>query len=153
METIPDREGAGDAFVLEKYAQEVRYARSKRHENYALVVAVDGDRFGVQERLLQLDQKLADAELGARGLAERIAIFVPTRNVETWELWLCGARNLDEERDFKTAVPQDKAGRRASVKRAVEAWLKDLAPEEQELEEKTLPALAAGREEIRRLEP
>ena len=48
---IPNRRGAGDAWVLENYVKEVRHARSKRAENYALVVVIDGDRFGLRERL------------------------------------------------------------------------------------------------------
>ncbi|MCB1036357.1 MAG: hypothetical protein KDD47_21205, partial [Acidobacteria bacterium] len=64
---IPDREGAGDAYVLASYVREVEQARRWRSENYALVVAIDGDRERLHGRLEQLDQHLAAAGLAPRG--------------------------------------------------------------------------------------
>jgi len=152
VERIPNNQGAGDAWVLERFAQEVQYARSKKAENYALVVAIDGDHFKLRARLRQLDQKLTEESLEARRKAERIAIFVPTRSIETWELWLCGDREVDEEGDFKQRFQQAQARGEASTKKAVEEWFRSLTPEEEANERETLPSLTAGRVEIGRLD-
>lgn len=152
VERIPNNEGAGDAWVLERYAREVRYARSKRGENYALVVAIDGDRFKLKKRLRQLDQKLTEERLPTREGAERITVFVPTWSMETWELWLCGARDLDEERDFRRQFQKAQDRGEASAKVAAEAWFRILSADEEAIERRKLPSLAAGRMEIGRLD-
>lgn len=151
VERIPNNQGAGDAWVLERYAREVRYARSKKSENYALVVAVDGDRFKLKQRLQQLDRKLTEEGSKERGPQESIVIFVPTRSIETWELWLCGARDLDEKSDYKQRFRLAEARGEASPKAAAEAWFRDLSPEEEADERRRLPSLTAGRDEVERL--
>jgi len=150
VERIPNNQGAGDAWVLERYAREVRYARSKRGESYALVVAIDGDRYKLQERLQQLDQKLSDESLPMRANAEKIAIFVPTRSIETWELWLCGNREVDENGDFKELFKAAEGRGEASARAAAAAWFD--TTEQNEIEQRRLPSLTAGRTEIERLD-
>ena len=152
MKRIPNRRGAGDAFVLAHYAREVQYARSKRNENYALVVAIDGDRFKVRERLRQLEDRLADAGLSKREPTELIVICVPTWSIETWELWLCGHRDIDEDRDFKSVFYKAQRRGLASAKSAAKAWFTELTPEEQKTEQKIVPSLTAGRLEVKRLD-
>ena len=151
VDKIPNREGAGDAYVVANYPKLVQLARSKRFENYALIVAIDGDRDKLHRRLQRLDRALEDAGFDVRGDDDPIVLFVPTRNIETWELWLCGLRDIDEETDFKRRFQEAKARRKVSAKEAAKAWNKPLSEQERKLEEKTLPALAAGRLEIRRL--
>lgn len=149
---IPNREGAGDAYVTANYAREVQLARRWRSENYALVVAIDGDRGKLQGRMDQLDRELDAAGLARRSDGELIVLFIPTRNIETWQLWLCGARDLDEERNYK---PQHRdAERRGEVspKLAAQRWFETLSENEKQLEKETLPSLSAARDEIRRLE-
>lgn len=152
VEIIPNTQGAGDAYVISRFPSEVQLARKKESENYALVVAIDGDRAKLNRRLSQLDQALAEAGLPARGKNERIAIFVPTRNVETWELWLCGHRDIDEETDFKQRFRDAERRGEISPKLAVKSWFRQLSDEERRQEEETLPALVAGRLEVRRLD-
>ena len=151
VQRIPDGKGAGDAFVVDRYVEEVRLARRWRNENYGLAVAVDGDLLKLEGRLRQLDQRLAEAGLEPRSEEERIAVFVPTRSIETWELWLCGRRDLDEDSDYKSRFRKAQRRGTASAKDAVDAWFRSLSPEEDKLERETLPALAAGRVEVRRL--
>lgn len=152
VERIPNHQGAGDAWVLERYAREVQVARSKRGENYALVVAVDGDHFGLRERLRQLDKRLAEEDLPRREAGEAIAVFVPTRSIETWELWLCGDREVDERNDFKQRYQAALKRREASAKQAAAAWFESLPTEEALIEQQRLPSLSAGRKELRRLD-
>ncbi len=148
---IPNRQGAGDAWVLANYVNEVRIARRKAAENYALVVVIDGDRAKMKERMRQLDHQLTDAELAERGLEERVAVFVPTRNIETWELWLCGEHNIDEDGDYKRQLREATRRDEASVISAVDAWFRNLSPQEIATEKKIVPSLAAGRTELQRI--
>ncbi len=152
IEQIPNNRGAGDQWVVKNYAREVRLARSQKGENVALVVVIDGDRIKMQERLRQLDRQLTKVGLAKRGPDERIAIFVPTRNIETWELWLYGYSEIDEEGDFKRLFEKAQRQDKALTKKAVAAWFHSLSRKQAAVERKTLPSLHAGREEIRRLD-
>jgi len=155
IERIPDRRGAGDAFVLKRFVRELKFARSKRQENYALVVAIDGDRHKLKGRMQQLDEEVEKARLATRTKDEKVTIFVPTWSVETWELWLCGDRTVDEDRDFEKRFRTWTRQGKASAKQAVEAWfqLSSSHPSNDRGTEKDrLPSLAAGREEVRRLD-
>ena len=144
VKKIPKGQGAAEAYVVKNYAREVQYARSRRNENYALVVVVDGDLVKLHDRMNQLSPR--------REKGDKIAIFVPTRNLETWELWLCGHRDVDEDDDYKARFHRAEQRGEASAKQAVEAWFRGLSPEEQRDEASRLPALAAGREETKRLD-
>ncbi len=152
IEQIPNNRGDASKWVLKNYAREVRLVRSKRGENVALVVVIDGDDVKMRQRLLQLDLQLTDGSLEKRGKDERIAIFIPTRNIETWELWLCGDSQVDEEMDFKRQFQRAQQCDKAITKKAVAAWFQGLSPEQQAAEQETLPSLAAGRVETRRLD-
>jgi hypothetical protein len=149
---IPNREGAGDAYVIANYAREVQLARRWRFENYALVVAIDGDRKKLHGRMQQLDQELEDAGLPKRGNDEMIVVCVPTWSIETWELWLCGERDVEEETDCKRRFQDAERRGDASPRKAVESWFRDLSEGELRLEEETLPSVAAGRQEVQRLD-
>jgi len=149
---IPNRQGAGDAWVMERYATEIQKARQYRNENYALIVVVDGDRFKVPERKRQLNQQLEKGGLDKRRRNERVALCIPTRNIETWELWLCGDREIEENSDYKARY--QKAVRRGEklTKKAVEAWFHHLSPEASKAEKRNVPSLADGRLEIQRFD-
>ena len=152
VERIRNAEGAGDRFVLSRYAGEVELARRNKRENYAVVVVVDGDRAKREERLQQLDGQLASQGMARRAGDENVLVCAPTRSVETWELWLCGERDLDEDQDYKSRFRDAERKGTASAKAAVDAWFESLSPWDEEIERETLPALSEGRLEIRRLD-
>jgi len=82
--------GAGEQFVRESYAAEVKAYRSKNYLSGMLVVLIDADKKTVEERLNQLDEALnANSQL-VRQPKEAIAIFIPKRNIETWIHYLQG---------------------------------------------------------------
>ena len=90
VEEVPQGEGgAGDQWVREKYVKELELIRRKRHQDLALVVVIDGDKVGVTQRTQQLEQYCA------RNRDDKVAFFVPTRNIETWLAYL-GGENVDE---------------------------------------------------------
>ncbi len=81
----PKGKGAGSQFVLESFPNEVRVYRS-RSANLALflVVLIDADNYTHRERLSHLENTLINAGLAPRMLEEKIAVFIPKRNIETW---------------------------------------------------------------------
>jgi len=148
----PRKPQGGINFVFQQYARLVKgIIRRYPQEARGLVVVVDGDSEGLMSRLKELDQILAAAGHEKRAGGEKIATCIPCRNVETWELWLCGRRDLDQTTDYKADWQAEKRRNRASSDSAVEAWFARLSDTERMLEKDRLPALAAGRAEIDQL--
>ncbi|NET55999.1 MAG: hypothetical protein F6K47_07455 [Symploca sp. SIO2E6] len=74
-------------FILKHYASVVKSYRSKNFQNRAVVVMIDADERSIDERIRELNIAL-DKEKGKlnqdlRLPKEKIAIFVPARNIET----------------------------------------------------------------------
>ena len=82
----PYGNGAGEQYVRENYPNEVRTFRSKfpAQPNTCLVVMTDADVLEVAQRLNQLKEALNRSGLPERRPEERIGIFIPKRNIETW---------------------------------------------------------------------
>ena len=104
--------GAGEQFVRERFPLELKAHRS-RPVSQALVVMVDGDRDGIGARLYQLGQACRDAGVAERTEEERVAIIIPSWNIETWLAYLEGEQvgedrpnypRLVRERDCQTHV-------------------------------------------------
>lgn len=83
----PAGAGAASAFVLKRYAHEVRVTiRRRPGERVAIIVMIDGDNVGLQKRKEQLEESLREAGEMTRQHEEPIVILVPTWSVETWLL-------------------------------------------------------------------
>ena len=105
--------GSGEQFVRSEYARQVWAFRSRKYlKNICLVVVIDADTLEAQERFKQLDSELASISQPVRQSDERIAIFIPKRNIETWIHYLQGTavneddryRHLERESDCKEQV-------------------------------------------------
>lgn len=101
----PNGEGAAERWVIDKYPEELRAYRAKKHENLVFVVMIDGDRYSCGERIAYLndERRLAECGMEARTAGERVGIFVPCRNIETWMVFLEG-ESVDEQKDYKSLV-------------------------------------------------
>lgn len=87
MVIAPSGEGSASAFVLKRYAHEVRVTTRKRPaQRVVIIVMVDGDNVGLQRRKEQLDAALREAAEEPRQRDEPVVILVPTWSVETWLL-------------------------------------------------------------------
>jgi hypothetical protein len=87
----PTGEGSGEQFVRRNYPREVKAFRSRRYLNISLIVFIDADPdHTVQDRWVQLESELENAALERRKPDEKIAVFVPKRNIETWIYYLKG---------------------------------------------------------------
>ena len=104
IRNAPPAKGSGAGWVLDHYPDEIDAARKHK---FSLVVMIDGDNQGVEARLNQLATRLnqRDRECRHRGFsprtdADRVAVFVPTRNIETWLYFLDGGDNVDESATY-----------------------------------------------------
>jgi len=103
---VPNGDGSGEKWVRTDYPKQVALNRSKRsHQQCTLLVSIDADNRSIVDRRNQLDQALTNAELAPRGNDEPIAIWVPTRNIESWLKHFAG-EVVNEETNYKNKVNQ-----------------------------------------------
>ena len=86
---LPEGQGDGKQYVREKYPSELRALRTAK-TNTALVVMTDGDGDGIQKRMNQLDEACDKENIERRKPADKAAVFIPTRSIETWLAYLDG---------------------------------------------------------------
>lgn len=79
--------GAGDQFVRDNYPA---YLDAIRRRNGILVVMIDGDNDSIEQRLKQLNDVCEQSDIPPRKSSDNVAIFVPSRNIETWLAYLNG---------------------------------------------------------------
>lgn len=99
-DTCPSGKQSGEQYVRDRYAKEVQELRRRQHENIALVVIIDADTQTVGNRIAQLNQQLSQSGQLQRNSKERIAIFVPKRNIETWIAFASGEA-VDESKIYR----------------------------------------------------
>lgn len=98
----PPGKGAGEQYVRKNYPQNVQTFRSKfpAQPNTCLVVMTDSDVLETIQRLEILDKELQQSGLPKREPKERIGIFIPKRNIETWIHFLMG-ETVNEEDEYQ----------------------------------------------------
>lgn len=100
VEKSPNGRGSAEQFVRQQYVKELQYYRSRQHRvEQALIVMIDADKNDVSERISQVEQEAVDMPGGGRNEKERVAIFVPARNIETWFAYLDG-EDVNEETSY-----------------------------------------------------
>ena len=83
--TCPPGRQSGEQYVRINYPKHViSYRKKCNHIEIGLVIITDADMASVADKLSQLDQALLDENIPARQSKEKIGIFVPKRNIETW---------------------------------------------------------------------
>ncbi len=98
VELAPGGRRSAEQYVRQRFPTELKAYRSRRQQvTQALVVMVDGDRYGVQGRLKQFDKACRKSNVPRRKPDDRVAIVVPTWNIETWFAYL-GGQTVDESR-------------------------------------------------------
>ncbi|MCX7806890.1 MAG: hypothetical protein N3A38_17135 [Planctomycetota bacterium] len=111
VEKAPGGRGAGAQFVRERFPVELKYYRNHSHRaGQVLIVMLDADRYEVDERVRWIDGAVPENQ--RRRPDERVAVFVPARNIETWLAYLSGQevnetdtyQRLERERDCRAPV-------------------------------------------------
>ncbi|MGP0063842.1 MAG: hypothetical protein ACLQGP_09620 [Isosphaeraceae bacterium] len=100
---FPAGRGSGKQWIDREYPIQVRAYRRRAFENIALVVGTDADEQAVQQRAQRLADTLRDAGCVERTVQERIAIWIPKWNIETWLLFLKG-EDVHEGINYKMQV-------------------------------------------------
>lgn len=91
VEISPNGRGSGEQFVRARFAKELAYYRARQHRvEQALIVVIDADRRTVGHRVEQVDAAAVEGDQERRQPNERVAVFVPARNIETWIAYLDG---------------------------------------------------------------
>jgi hypothetical protein len=99
----PAGRGSAKQWIDREYSIEVQAHRRRGVENIALVVGTDADEQSVQLRAQRLADALQAAGRAPRAHQERIALWIPKWNIETWLLFLNGS-DVDEGTNYKNQV-------------------------------------------------
>jgi len=141
----PKGKGSGEQYVREHYPQEVEAYRSRSaYRSVGLAVVIDADTQTVEQRLVQLDSALEVDSQQRRQPEEKIAVFVPKRNIETWIHYLKG-QTVDEE----TVYPR--LSRERECKPYVQKLARDICASG--LAEDAPPSLHTACDELQRILP
>lgn len=106
VEKAPEGRGSADQFVRQQFPRELKAHRTQ-HVSQAFVTMMDGDRYGVIARLGQLDEACRAAGIDVRAPGERVAVFMPTWNIETWFAFLDG-ETVDEAKSDYPRLPRER---------------------------------------------
>lgn len=149
IRTSPKGKGAGERFVIKHYAAEVKEYRRKNHRSGMLVVLIDADTATVKATLKELDNALIENSQELRHPDEKIAIFVPKRNIETWIHYLQTGEVVEEEGE-KSKYPKFSKNE-AICKPGVEQLANQCS--QGSLDENAPPSLQAACGELQRILP
>ncbi len=152
MEALPVGKGAGDRHVLRHYPKHVESVRRESaYRRRCLVVAIDADRYTVDQRYQQLDRALSECEdlredrRRPRGSQEPIAVFMPKWHMETWIDYLLDGGPVSEEEQSQRHGKVELRQCREAADRFFELARKDSVPAD------CPPSLARGLDELPRI--
>ena len=115
------------ALGCKKNPDELRaYKQKKNNLSLALIVMIDADLKSQDERKLYLEMECRKANV-VRENDDAVAIFVPTRNIETWIAFLRGEQ-IDETTDYKPLKKGEESFCLPSVKALLEVCRKRQLP-------------------------
>lgn len=143
---VPNGDGSGAQWVQTEYPRQVAVNRSKRsHQQCTLLVSIDRDDQTVLARKQQFDEILRSKQMSPRSNDEPVAIWVPSRNIETWISHFTG-QDVDETEDYKSRT------RRIDLKDVAEGFVKEFHAWKQSPQTfTTLSSLSDAYEELSRI--
>lgn len=112
--------------------------------NDFLIVVTDADSHTTAERRAQLDKECDRRDVPQRTASDRVILFVPRRNVETWFEFLDGAAEVDENVSYTKRFD-------ASYQRALADRIYHFCHEEQRLPDSSPPSLVESCAEYTKL--
>lgn len=97
-----------NALVVKHYPDIVKSYRRRKHRNIAVVVMIDADEDSLYDKMrslnIALDETAGTLNKDPRLDNEKVAIFVPARNIETWFYYInsdLSSQECDEITDYK----------------------------------------------------
>lgn len=145
-----------NALILKHYPELIKSYRSRKYRNIAVVVMIDADEDSLDDRMrslnIALDETAGNLNKDPRLPNEKVAIFVPARNIETWFYYI--NNNMEGQECNETNDYKDK---KMSAKERIElakSAAQKLATEicHQGVDRITLPSLRYACRELQRLQ-
>lgn len=101
----PRGRGSGEQWVRDHFAEEVAALRRYGGSRRSLVVLIDADTLERDQRIAELLERLRQEAMVDLHASERIGVFVPARNIETWihHILNPGRADLDEKEDYSAS--------------------------------------------------
>lgn len=117
---VPYGLGSGEQSVREQFANELCARRTKpKDENLWLVVMTDADQLTHEQRWSQLRTALVKRSVSPIGSDEKVLIFIPKMNIESWARW-GETGQVDETQDYKNQYRD--GGKKYGAQVAQRAW-------------------------------
>ena len=142
-----------NALILKHYPALIKSHRRRNYRNIAVVVMIDADEDSVSDKMRSLHKKIDEAagnlNKDTRLPNEKVAIFVPARNIETWFYYIMEGQECNEITKYKddnmSAEERIKLAKSAAKKLA-----REICP--QGVDRITLPSLRYACTELQRLQ-
>jgi hypothetical protein len=145
-----------NALILKHYPELIKSYRRRKYRNIAVVVMIDADEDSLSDKMRslhrQLDEAAGNLNNDTRLRDEKVAIFVPARNIETWFYYINNnmeGQECNEITDYKddnmSAEERIKLAKSAANKLA-----REICP--QGVDRIALPSLRYACTELQRLQ-
>lgn len=145
-----------NALIVKYYPNIIKSYRSRNYRNLAVVVMIDADEDTLDDKMLSLhialDETAGNLNQDPRLPNEKIAIFVPARNIETWFYYINGDRTgqeCNEMTDYKDKTMSTKE-RIELAKKSARILAKEICPHG--VDRIALPSLRYACRELQRLQ-
>ena len=145
-----------NALILKHYPELIQSYRSRNYRNIAVVVMIDADEDSLSDKMRslhrQLDEAAGNLNNDTRLRDEKVAIFVPARNIETWFYYINNnmeGQECNEITDYKDNKMSAKE-RIELAERAAKKFAREICP--QGVDRITLPSLRYACTELQRLQ-
>ena len=132
------------------------YRRTRKYRNIAVVVMIDADEDSLDDRMrslnIALDETAGNLNRDPRLRDEKVAIFVPARNIETWFYYINNnmeGQECNENTDYKNDK-MSAAERIELAESAAKKLAREICP--QGVDRITLPSLRYACTELQRLQ-
>ncbi len=144
-----------NALIVKHYPELIKSYRSRNYRNIAVVVMIDADEDSLDDRMrslnIALDETAGNLNKDPRLSNEKIAIFVPSRNIETWFHYInsdISGQEYNEITDYKDKKMSTKE-RIELAKKSARILASEICPHG--LDHISLPSLRYACRELQRL--
>ncbi len=144
-----------NALIVKHYPELIKSYRSRNYRNIAVVVMIDADENSLYDKMrslhIVLDETAGNLNQDPRSPNEKIAIFVPARNIETWFYYINSYledQECNELTDYKDKAMSTK-DRIELAKRSARILATEICP--LGVDRITLPSLHYACRELQRL--